>query len=425
MPFIRPVSPWPAALRRKNTMQNSSRDLPRTLYNVGALVAGGDYQGLGIVRSLGRQGLPVCVIDDEPSISRFSRYTSRYLRLDDMRDPDRIVESVLSIGRKHALHGWVIYPTRDEIVAAFSRRREELSEIYRVPTPGWNTVKAAWDKRQTYAIACELGIPTPRTQFASDALALSRQVVEMPVALKPAIKEHFIYTTRVKALRADSREELEALYDRVCTVIPGDEVLLQELIPGSGESQFSYCTFFKNGAPLAKMTARRVRQHPMDFGRSSTYVETVEIPEIEGPSERFLSAIDYYGLAELEYKYDARDRQYKLLDVNLRTWGYHSIGRRAGVDFPYLLFRDQMGEEVEPCRAETGIRWIRISTDLPTALGEVLRGRMAMRAFLRSLKGLNIEAVFERGDLLPAFAEFLHLPYLYRTRGTSGWGKEK
>ena len=33
----------------------------------------------------------------------------------------------------------------------------------------------------------------------------------------------------------------------------------------------------------------------------------------------------------------------KLLDVNARTWGYHSLGQRAGVDFPYLLYADQIG----------------------------------------------------------------------------------
>ncbi len=43
---------------------------------IGAVVVGGDYQGLGIVRSLGRRGVPICVIDDERSIARFSRYAT-------------------------------------------------------------------------------------------------------------------------------------------------------------------------------------------------------------------------------------------------------------------------------------------------------------------------------------------------------------
>jgi D-aspartate ligase len=49
----------------------------------GAVVIGGDYQGLGIVRSLGRVGIPVCVIDDEHSISRFSRYATHGVRVRD------------------------------------------------------------------------------------------------------------------------------------------------------------------------------------------------------------------------------------------------------------------------------------------------------------------------------------------------------
>ena len=60
-------------------------------------------------------------------------------------------------------------------------------------------------------------------------------------------------------------------------------------------------------------------------------------------SQRFLKAVDYHGLAELECKRDPRDGPAKLLDVNARTWGYHSIGTAAGVDFPYLLYRDQLG----------------------------------------------------------------------------------
>jgi D-aspartate ligase len=169
------------------------------------------------------------------------------------------------------------------------------------------------------------------------------------------------------------------------------------------------------------MVVRRTRQRPVDFGRSSTYVETIDLPEIEEPSERFLAEIDYYGLVEIEYKLDERDGLFKLLDVNLRTWGYHSVGRRAGVDFPYLLFRDQIDQPVETCRAEAGVTWARLTTDIPTALQELVRGRLGLGAFWRSLRDLQTEAVFERDDLLPALAEVALLPYLYRTRGRSEW----
>ena len=85
-------------------------------------------------------------------------------------------------------------------------------------------------------------------------------------------------------------------------------------------------------------------------------------------SVRFLRSIGYYGLVELEYKHDQRDGLTKLLDVNARTWGYHSLGQRAGVDFPYLLYADQIGlPALAASRLGTGISWIRLATDLPTA----------------------------------------------------------
>src|SRR5580693_10021456 len=96
---------------------------------VGAVVIGGDYQGLGIVRSLGRQGVPVCVVDDELSISRYSRYTTKFVKLADLRNERVAVDSLLALGKRLGLNGWVLYPTREELVAAISRHRSELCEL--------------------------------------------------------------------------------------------------------------------------------------------------------------------------------------------------------------------------------------------------------------------------------------------------------
>ncbi len=56
--------------------------------SIGAVVIGGDYQGLGIVRSLGRKGVPVGVIDDEISIARFSRYTAFSEHVSSLKDAE-------------------------------------------------------------------------------------------------------------------------------------------------------------------------------------------------------------------------------------------------------------------------------------------------------------------------------------------------
>ncbi len=401
----------PAVGRRRARRQApSSRD-------VGAIVLGGDYQGLGIVRSLGRNGVPVAIVDDERSIGRLSRYCVSYDRVADLGDEERLVEDLLRLGRERGWDGWVVYPTRDETVAALSRRRDVLGEFFRIPTAPWSAIQWAWDKRNTHTMASEAGVPSPRTWWPDSIDELDAIDSQPPWAIKPAIKEHFFYVTKAKAWRADSREELRELFARAEAIVGPGEVMVQDLIPGDGREQFAYGALYRKGEPVATMVARRRRQHPPDFGRASTYVETIEEPAVEELSERLLRRIGYDGLVELEYKRDPRTGEFKLLDFNARTWGYHTLAPAAGVDFPYLLYRQQLGLPVEPCRATPGLRWVRLLTDLPTGFVQIRAGDFGLREYLRSLRRADVEAVFSRNDPLPGLAELALLPYLAVKRG--------
>jgi D-aspartate ligase len=388
-----------------------------TRKHVGALVIGGDYQGLGVVRSLGRYGVPVGILDDETSIARFSRYAFFSERAASLVEPEKTVKILIEIAKKRSLHGWVLYPTRDETVAALSKYREELGEFYRVPTPAWETVKWLWDKRNTYKLAEKLGIPIPRTWYVNCARDLEQLEDHFPVALKPAIKEHFIYETKAKAWRANNLIQLRQLFENAVRFMPSDEVMIQDIVPGDGVSQYAYCSLFKQRDSLASMVTCRRRQHPPEFARASTYVESVENPLLEEMSNRFLRAINYYGLVELEYKRDSRDGEFRLLDVNGRTWGYHTIGRSAGVDFAYLLFLDQINDPVESCKGKAGVRWIRLLTDFPTGILGMLQGKIDSGTFFRSLREFDEEAVFSSEDPLPGLVELALVPYLAIKRG--------
>jgi D-aspartate ligase len=384
----------------------SAREVP------GALVVGGDHPGLAVVRSLGRRGIPVYVVDDQPCISRFSRYTTRVVRVDDILDQRKTVEAVLDVGRRYNLKGWVLIPTRDETVAAFSQYRDELGEIFRVTSGEWKSVQWAWDKAKTYELAESLGIPCPRTFILKSRDELPSLDARLPLALKPAVKENFFYATGAKAWRANTPKELRDCYDKAVHQIDAREILIQEIIPGDGSEQYSYCAFYRNGRPHSTLTARRIRQHPREFGRAATYVETTESAEVERLSERFLKAIDYHGLVEIEYKRDHRDGQYKLLDVNARAWGFHALGAACGVDFPYLLYADQLAMQVEPVHARGGVGWLRLVTDVPTALSDIAHGHLSMRDYFRSLMATRIESVFSFADPLPFIAEAALLPDL-------------
>jgi len=335
-----------------------------------------------------------------------------------LRSQRRAVASLLEIGKRLGLEGWVLYPTREELVAALSLHRSELSKVFRVPTPDWESVKWAWDKRNTYRLAQRLNIPTPVTYYLEDIDELAQlDNAAPPFVIKPAIKEHFFYATKAKAWRANSHSELRTRFQEASELAGTGEIMVQELIPGAGSQQFSYCAFFRDGVAVGKMVARRRRQHPIQFGRASTYVETVDVPILEEFSERFLRSIDYYGLVELEYKLDPRDSQYKLLDVNARTWGYHSLGAQAGVDFSYMLYADQIGLPVPVSAGRAGVAWVRTTTDIPAALSAIFSGDTDLKSYLQSLRNCDVEAVFSPRDPLPGIAEVVLIPYLAIKRG--------
>jgi D-aspartate ligase len=384
---------------------------------VGAVIVGGDFHGLGIIRSLGRRGIPLCVVDDEYSIGRFSKYTTFTVHSPSLRKEKETVDYLIEMGHKMNLNGWVLFPTRDEHVAAFSRHKQVLSQVFRVPTPDWEITKWAWNKWNTYSMAQQLGIPIPRTWCPRTVEELDRIDAEFPLAIKPSVKEDFFYATRAKAWRAENRNELREMFQRASGHVGTNEVLVQEIIPGDGTRQFSSCVFMKNGIALGSMEAQRWRQHPPEFGRAATFVESIDLPIVEELTLKFLRAINYYGLAEVEYKLDPRDGKYKLLDVNARTWGFHALGSPAGVDFSYLLYADQIGDPVETFRGRSGVGWIRMVTDVPTSVGDIFAGRLTPKAYWRSLRDFKIESVFSSEDIAPSLAEVALLPYLAIKRG--------
>ncbi len=391
--------------------------------STGALVIGANLNGLTIARSLGRHGVPVC-LTTPPNIklASCSRYTLRTFPWPNS-DEEAQVKFLLELAEKHGLEQWVLFPTSDESAALLSKFHAVLSRAFRVSTPAWDVLRWAYDKRFTYQLAAEERVDYPSTVYPATEKDLETALFAFPAILKPATHAAVNRFTAAKAWPVANREQLVARYREARELIPPELILVQEIIPGGGESQFSYAALCCDGQPIASLTARRTRQYPIDFGYSSSFVETLDVPEIAALSRRLLSAIGYTGLVEVEYKFDARDGRYKLLDINPRLWTWSALGSRAGVDFPYLLWKMMAGKRVQEQTACNGVRWVRMSTDVPAAVHEILRGRISLRAYLRSLHSPLQFALMAADDVLPGLFDmplfaYKHLYNAYKSLRT-------
>jgi len=383
----------------------------------GALIIGGNLNGLTIARSLGRHRVPVWVATPpDVKLASYSRYTQRTLPWP-TGDYESQVSYLLELAERHELDQWVLFPTSDESAALLSRFHDALSRRFRVSTPPWNVLRWAYDKRLTYQLAAEQQVDHPQTMYPSSEADLSALALNFPVILKPATHAVVSRFTADKAWPGANRAELLARYREAREMIPADLILVQEMISGGGESQFSYAALCCDGEPIASLTARRTRQYPVDFGYSSSFVETMAVPEIVGGSRRLLAAIRYSGLVEVEYKFDARDGRYKLLDINPRLWTWAAIGARAGIDFPYLLWRMVAGKQVQPQTARAGVGWVRMSTDVPAAIHEIARGRLSLRSYWRSLRRPAAFALMAADDPLPGLLDLPLFAYKHLYNG--------
>lgn len=114
---------------------------------------------------------------------------------------------------------------------------------------------------------------------------------------------------------------------------------------------------------------------------------------------------------------DPRDMKYKLIEVNPRIWGWHSLAIGAGVDLPYILYKDIIGEKIEVKNSVLNIKWVRLITDIPNVFREIIKGRMKFKDYLATMKGKKVFAVLSINDPLPFIAEVIMIPYLWIKRG--------
>jgi phosphatidylserine decarboxylase precursor-related protein len=383
---------------------DGQRRLPRRGSAPAAVVLGGHYRALGVARSLGRRGIAVWLVHGPTDrMASSSRYCARSVSWPDVREQVR-VDFLVELAERHELEGAVLFSTDDDASALIARHADQLS-AYALTTPAFDVVQRAYDKRLAYALAEEVGVAYPRTHYPRSREHLESLELDFPVILKPTVKDTVNRFTRDKAWLAADRGELYKRYDAAAALVPAETIMVQELLGGGGDAQFSFGALCSEGTPIASVVARRLRQYPIDFGHSSSCVETVEESDVAREASRLLEALRFSGLVEVEFKRDPRDRRLRLLDINPRLWTWHSLAMRAGVDLPYLQWQLAVGEPIERQRARPGVRWVRPATDALAVAALLARRQERLWRMLRTYRGPIELAPFARDDPLPAVAE--------------------
>jgi D-aspartate ligase len=365
------------------------------------------YSGLGIARDMAGRKVRVVGLSAHPNIyGNFTRLCEVRAAPNSYEEPEALAEYLLSAVPE--LGGAVIFPTRDFDVLFLERFRAELEPHYRLAIPPRECLTQALDKAAVAAAAQRAGVPTPRTLVARDAKELERlrDQIPFPCVVKPVRSAHWHERDnwrRVggrKAFLVHSLEQLLGEYHQVSLAHP--EVLLQEQIPGATRNIVVLGAYVgENSKPLAWFTARKVVQEPTDFG-TGCVVRSEEIPELLAPTKRLWRALQYQGMAEVEYKYDARTGEYRLIEMNTRHWDQHELGRASGVNLTWTAYCHLTGRPVpnHARRASPGV-WIAEDTLVLHLLRNAYRRRVPLWPLLKQLSRGRIYGIFSWRDPWP------------------------
>jgi predicted ATP-grasp superfamily ATP-dependent carboligase len=370
----------------------------------GAVLLGGAHGAIALARVLAAQRLAVWLVTDDTPLPRFSRAFTGSLAWPGARAPDAVAW-LEQAAQEHDLAGYLLIPAADGDVRFVAEAHARLSRTFSVLLPDWSSLRYAVDKGLAYQRARELGLSVPRIYPIASRAEAEAADLQFPVVLKPTMRLNRNRFTQDKAWRADDQATFLARYADAASLVGADNLVVQELVPGGGECQFSYAGLWDHGRPVLGFTARRSRQYPIEFSYTSTFVETVDAPDIRAAAETFLAAIGHHGLVEIEYKRDPRSGALKLLDINPRPWSWFALARAAGVDFGAGIAAMAQGRPVPPMTARPGIAWLFAVRDVVVALKLARSGTLAPGAWLASLWRTRAFASFSWRDPLPGLVE--------------------
>jgi len=340
---------------------------------------------LAAVRSLGREGADISVMSHiRPSISFLSRYCRERITGPDPEHDPGFASFVRDLTAR--THYDVLLPISLAAVTQISRIRDDLAPHVRVPLAPPASIDIAANKDRTIQFAGSLGVPVPGTFYPEgedDVVDIGRTIT-YPAVVKGSRSSAYVRY-------ANTPDELLRYYRR----FREDSPVIQEYVRGRG---YGFFALYNHGEARAIFMHRRLREYPVTGGPSSL-AESIYDEELRSLGSGLLDALNWHGVAMVEFKKDEETGKFVLMELNPKFWGSLELAIVSGVDFPRLACRMAMEGEIDPVFSyRTGVkfRWL-----LPLDLFHAITNPRSIPRFLADFADLSIHSDLDIRDPLP------------------------
>lgn len=354
------------------------------------LVLGGEENTLSIARSFGRRKIPVIVSALQDCFAFKSHYCSKSLPIPRGENQRTFWTSIL-LGTEtpNDLAGAVIFAGNDEAVEFIAANREQLARRFIVDDALPDLSLSMLSKLKTLELARNLGCATPafhRIQSLQD-VALIEDGLLFPTMVKP-VHSHLFHAhfPNSKYLIAFSKTEL---HDKVQQMLSlGLTMIVTEIIPGADDRQSAYfCYRTRQGRILFEYTHQIVRRFPKNSGAACLTISR-HLPQTATTGRAFMQGTGFAGMGHVEFKFDERDQQLKIIECNPRTSAAQAVVSKSGLDMPWLIYSYLLkGEVPSDTSYQEGVRRWWVILDILAFLELRKLREITVMQWLRSIKG--------------------------------------
>ena len=342
-----------------------------------AYVLDGDVSGLGVIRSLGREGVPMRIFDHASSPGLSSRYGRGMRIAAPTKEPERALEALLEAadgGPKG-----VLFPASDHWVQFASRYRYRLEKRFELILPDEEVSKGLTNKRFQQDQAERLDVPIAKTFYPRDMQDIEalKGDLQYPVFIKPYSGHLWRMHFPNKGFSADGPGELVPLFDRILP--PAWRPWCRDRHRAKYQPLRGKHLHRPEREGEGTFTAQKIRQFPVDFGMG-TMLKSVHNQEVAELGHRLLTGMGHRGIADVEFKLDDRDGRYKMLDINFRFWFQTVQATCAGINFPLIQYLDLTGQEVpDAADYRDDVLWVNALSDVMSVIGQGRSGGLRRR----------------------------------------------
>jgi D-aspartate ligase len=367
------------------------------------LNAFGGFHSPGVARSLGRLGIDVYGLYGRPGAAQASRFYRRTDRWSVDGDGANALEELRRLRSRLATPPLLV-PEDDISLGFVESHAEELRREFLFPERAPGLAERLSNKQGMYELCVEHGIPTPLTVFPTSRPELEEALgsFTFPIVLKGIDGARLKTRIGATMVIVGSERELLDTYGQL-EADNGDNLMLQEYIPGTPESVWMFDAYFdRDSACRFGITGQKIRQYPPYTGMTSLGI-CVDNERVKESASALMAAVGYRGPLDCGFRHDARDDAYKLLDVNPRLGAsFRLFVADNDLDVVRSMYLDLTGQQIPAWRAVAKRKWVAESSDLVSSTVYWRNGELRARDWVRSFRGVRETAWFARDDLRPA-----------------------